>query len=326
MVKKQAETPIEEEKTKRGSFKKALIKLLALFILAAAAYGLWKNPALIGKAKSLFSSQPKVDVYQQQIDALTMQMQSLQQQLAVTKAQIKMPDLSAFDERIKGIEKMNLNVIDSKADVATVLGVVTRMDKAEQKLDKLTAVTDDSALVLTGVLLVKDSAERGGNFEYEVEVLSNIAADNPQMAKEVQNLVPFAKDGISSELELVKEFDVIYADLLDKQKTDFDKTWKERLNTKLSEIVQIKKTNEKAPEFSADKNFENIKQYVDAGELFKAASLLMLPENQEWMQNEALQQWVKKVQAREDFYDLIEDLSASSLAALKVNFLKKKGN
>ena len=221
---------------------------------------------------------------------------------------------------------MNLNVIDSKADVATVLGVVTRMDKAEQKLDKLTAVTDDSALVLTGVLLVKDSAERGGNFEYEVEVLSNIAANNPQMAKEVQKLVSFAKDGISSELELVKEFDVIYADLLDKQKTDFDKTWKERLNTKLSEIVQIKKTNEKAPEFSADKNFENIKQYVDAGELFKAASLLVLPENQEWMQNEALQQWVKKVQAREDFYDLIEDLSASSLAALKVNFLKKKGN
>ena len=326
MAKKQAETPIEEEKVKRGSFKKALIKLLVLFILAAAAYGAWKNPALIDKAKGLFSSQPKVDVYQQQIDALTMQIQSLQQQLAVTKAQIKMPDLSAFDERIKGIEKMNLNVIDSKADVATVLGVVTRMDKAEQKLDKLTAVTDDSALVLTGVLLVKDSAERGGNFEYEVEVLSNIAANNPQMAKEVQKLVSFAKDGISSELELVKEFDVIYADLLDKQKTVFDKTWKERLNTKLSEIVQIKKTNEKAPEFSADKNFENIKQYVDAGELFKAASLLMLPENQEWMQNEALQQWVKKVQAREEFYDLVEDLSASSLAALKVNFLKKKGN
>ena len=326
MVKKQAETPIEEEKVKHGSFKKALVKLLVLFILAAAAYGIWKNPALIDEAKSLFSRQPKEDVYQQQIDALTMQMQSLQQQLAATRAQIKEPDLSAFDERIKGIEKMNLNVIDSKADVATVLGVVTRMDKAEQKLDKLTAVTDDSALVLTGVLLVKDSAERGGNFEYEVEVLSNIAAENPQMAKEVQNLVPFAKEGISSELDLVKEFDEIYTNLWEQQKTDFDKTWKERLNTKLSEIVQIKKTNENAPEFSADKKLENIKQYVDDGELFKAASLLMLPENQEWMQNEVLQQWVKKVQAREEFYDLIEDLSASSLAALKVNFLKKKGN
>ena len=326
MVKKQAETPIKEEKVKRGSFKKALIKLLVLLILAAAAYGLWKNPALIDKAKSMFSHQPKVDLYQQQIDALTMQMQALQQQLAATKAQIKEPDLSGLEARIRDIKKMNLNVIDSKADVATVLGVVTRMDKAEQKLDKLTAVTDDSALVLTGVLLVKDSAERGGNFEYEVEVLSNIAADNPQMAKEVQKFVPFAKEGISSELELVKEFDVIYANLLDKQKTDFDKTWKERLNTKLSEIVQIKKTNEKAPEFSADKNLENIKQYVDAGELLRAVSLLKKPKNQEWMQSEALQQWVKKVQAREEFYDLVEDLSASSLAALKVNFLKKKGN
>ena len=326
MVKKQAETPIEEEKVKHGSFKKALVKLLVLFILAAAAYGIWKNPALIDEARSLFSHQPKEDVYQQQIDALTMQMQSLQQQLAATRAQVKEPDLSGLEARIREIKKMNLNIIDSKADVATVLGVVTRMDKAEQKLDKLTAVTDDSALVLTGVLLVKDSAERGGNFEYEVEVLSNIAAENPQMAKEVQNLVHFAKDGISSELDLVKEFDEIYTNLWEQQKTDFDKTWKERLNTKLSEIVQIKKTNENAPEFSADKKLENIKQYVDDGELFKAASLLMLPENQEWMQNEALQQWVKKVQAREEFYDLIEDLSASSLAALKVNKLKKKGN
>ena len=43
-------------------------------------------------------------------------------------------ELQNFESRIEAIEKQNLNVIDSKADVATVLGLVTRLDKAEENL------------------------------------------------------------------------------------------------------------------------------------------------------------------------------------------------
>lgn len=45
------------------------------------------------------------------------------------------------------VEKTNLNVIDSKADVATVLGLLTRVDKLEDKLDKMAKVTDEGALI-----------------------------------------------------------------------------------------------------------------------------------------------------------------------------------
>ncbi len=320
----QGKTAVSAEDSRRpGGFRRFMIKLLILVVLAGAGYGMWKYPQLWDQLKGAFERTPKEDVYQQQIDALNLRIQRLQQELAATSARIREPNLSGIEAKIAGIEKMNLNVIDSKADVATVLGVVTRMDKAEQKLDKLSAVTDDSALILTGIMLVKDSAERGGSFEYEAEVLNNIVNDNPQMKQKAAGLEVFAKDGIASERQLIQEFNVIYDTLLKEQKNDFDKTWKERLNSKLNEIVQIKKVNAEVPAFTADKSLENIRQYVEKGNLSKAASELLLPQNQEWMKNPALQEWVKKVQNRQDFYDLIRSMSASSLAVMKVNFLKK---
>ena len=309
--------------SRTGGFRRFMVKLLVLAVLAGAGYGLWKNLGLLEQLKSAFDRAPKEDVYQQQINTLNVRLRQLQQQLASVSARVREPDLSGIEARIDGIEKINLNVIDSKADVATVLGVVTRMDKAEQKLDRLATVTDDSALILTGVMLVKDSAERGGSFEYEAEVLNNIVADNPQMRQKAARLGEFARKGILSERELVREFEKIYANLLKEQKSDFDKTWKERLNSKLNEIVQIKKVNAEAPEFSADKSLQAVRQEVDEGRLAAAANMLLLPENQEWMKNAALQAWVKDVRIREEFYGIIRSMSASSLAVMKVNFLKK---
>ncbi len=324
MVKKQAAEVTVETPQKSHGLKRFAIKLAAAVVIVGAGYGMWKNPALIEQVRSAFERQPKEDVYQRQLDALTARMQRLQQQMAAVSSQaMREPDLSAIEEKISGIEKMNLNVIASKADVATVLGVVTRMDKAEQKLDKLSAVTDESALILTGVMLVKDSAERGGSFEYEVEVLSNIVGDNPKMKEKTARLEKFAKDGIVPERQLSKEFAAIYASLLKKQKKDFDKTWKERLNSKLNEIVQIKRVNAEVPEFSADKGLQQVLQLVEEGNLTKAAAELERPQNAEWMKDAELQEWVAKVKNRDDFYDIIRSMSASSLAVMKVKFLKK---
>lgn len=51
-------------------------------------------------------------------------------------------DLSRFDSKLEAIEKQNLNVIDPKADVATVLGIITRLDKIEERLDTLAKISD----------------------------------------------------------------------------------------------------------------------------------------------------------------------------------------
>lgn len=329
MVKKSAPENLEQPVVKKSRFKRLVIELVVVAAVAGAGYAMWKNPLIWQQIKSMFGQE---DAYQRQIDALNGQIVGLRQQLANVSMQIKEPDLSEFERRVRqaedkvaAMEVVNLNVINSKADVASVLGVVTRMDKAEQKLDKITAVDDESALILTAAMLVKDSAERGGSFEYEAEVLSSIAANQPKFKRQVGQLQSFAKNGIKTELQLVGEFDRIYNRILKEQEKDFAKTWKERLNSKLGEIVQIKKTNEEAPKFEADKSLAAVQKKVEEGFLRQAVLLLEEPENAEWMEKSDLQEWVKNVKNRSEFYEVIRQISASSLAVMKVNFLKKKG-
>ena len=217
---------------------------------------------------------------------------------------------------------MNVNVIDSKADVATVLGVVTRMDKAEHKLDKLSAVTDDSALVLTATMLVKDAAEKGNGFEYEAGVLTQILSDNPELKNYAVQVEKFAKNGVQSELNLVKSFDNIYAEILNEQKEDFNQNWKERLTNKFNEFVKIKKTNTEDAKFVADAGLEKIKSLVDNGQLYVAAEELDKLSDDVWTKNQKLQEWAMRVKSRKEFLNLINSITAKSLAAMKVKFLK----
>ena len=65
-----------------------------------------------------------------------------------------------------------------------------------------------------------------------------------------------------------------YTELLEQQKEEFAKTWKDRLNSKLNEIIKVKRVKEEAPEFEEDKVLEKAKKLVDAGKIAKAVSLL----------------------------------------------------
>ncbi|MBR2033245.1 MAG: hypothetical protein IKA03_01065 [Alphaproteobacteria bacterium] len=322
MVKKQASDIQTESPKKSGGFKRIVFRLCVLAIVAGVGYGAWKNPQMLEQIKGMFENKPKEDVYQPQINSLKSQMQKLQMQLAQVSSQIKEPDLSDVHDKMAAIEKLNLNVIDSKADVAAVLGVITRMDKVEQKLGQALAVTDESALILTAAMLVKDAAERGGNFEYEAGVLNNLVGNNPKFMAEAQKIEKFAKKGIVSELVLVQEFDKLYEGILVKQKEDFSKNWKERLNNKIQEIVKIKKTNVEEPGFVADEGLAKVKALVDAGKIKVAVKEIAILQNDEWVNNTLLQEWIAKVKDRQEFYAAIRSISAQSLAAMKVKFLK----
>ena len=137
---------IKEQLAKKSNVAKFMFRALVVGVVVTGAYGAWKYPNLFNQVKEWLVSKPEVDVYQQQIDALNAQMdalnykiQGMDKKTGMALSQLKIPDLAPLYEKITMIEKMNMNVINSKADVATVLGVVTRMDKAEHKLDKLSA-------------------------------------------------------------------------------------------------------------------------------------------------------------------------------------------
>lgn len=331
MVKnKEAETPVQPVK---HHFKAGLIKIVVLVAIIAAGYGFWKNPQIAEQINAIFSSQKgenmvAVSEYQAQINSLQGQLAAIQNQLnelASRQNEVSAPaDLTDVNTRMEALEKTNLNVIDSKADVAAVLGLITRMDKAEEKLDNLAKVTDEGALILTAAMLVKDSAERGGSFEYEMEVLQQIATGNLNAKEPLAVMSAYARDGIVTEQTLQKEFKTIYAQMLKEQKTEFDKTWKDRINSKLNEIVQIKRVNEDAPKFEANQGLELIKAQVKGGDIRAAVAELEKPSNADLLKDEKLSAWLKQAKGRVDFYNAIDKISAGSLAMMKINFIKNK--
>lgn len=315
-------------KPKKNQLKKAFYKLLFLAAVAGAAYVLWKNPQMMQKIRAALNSNNTVEAtsgLEGQLSNLNAQLQNLQYQfneLANRQNQGVPAEFQQLSERMDAVEKTNLNVIDSKADVATVLGLLTRVDKLEDKLDKMAKVTDEGALILTAVMLVKDGAERGGSFEYEIEVLQQIANDNLQVRQPIEIMAQYAAKGIATREELDNSFSKVYAKMLKAQKNAFEKTWKDRLNSKLSEIVQIKRVNEHAPKFEANQGLEAVKQAVDDGNLQQAVWELSKPSNAALLQDEDLREWLDAAQANVNFHNAVSRISASSLAMMKVNFLK----
>lgn len=316
MVKNEKEVIQNNKKT---NLKKIVFKTIIVFMLAGFIYAGWKNPQIWPQIKYWFEPKQNVDIYQTQINDLNTQINTLKQQVIALSTQIKEPDLSEVNAKISAIEKMNLNVIDSKADIATVLGVITRMDKAEQKLDNILDINDDSALILTGVMLVKDAAQRGGKFVYEAEVLNLLVEDKPKLKKSALKLENFANTGIASEKELIDEFITIYNQISKEQKESVIKNWKERLNNKFNEMVQIKKINVSEEDIKEETEITQIIQQVNTGYIKQAVKSL---QSSTFATDERMKKWLEKATTKIEFEEMISELTSYSLAALKVKFLK----
>ncbi|MCQ2741089.1 MAG: hypothetical protein MJ210_03110, partial [Alphaproteobacteria bacterium] len=237
-----------------------------------------------------------------------------------------------MNKRIDDVEAISVNTIKSKANVETVLGLIGRMDFAEEKLNNLAKVTDDSALTLTAAMLVKDAGERGGTFVYEAEVLAALAEGNTKIKKEVQRLNEIATVGVPSVKELQKKFVEIYLEKYPETKPqvqkEFSGNWKERIYYELNKVVQIKKADEnqpekKEPEFSEeDRAWSVVKDFVAEGDIARAVSIIEKPLNEKLSQDDILVKWLTQAKIYRDFYADVSRISANALAVMKVKFLK----
>lgn len=335
MVKvQQAVSQAEQKPHKLKSLKKALKSGVAIVVIAGAGYLVWQNPQWIDKAHSFFESRPKDfnstvhSDYVEKIDdktRLRQEIDSLKAQVALLQQmQSEQADTTALEQKFVNLEKANNAIIDSKADIASVLGLVTRMDKAEQRLDDLSRVTDEGAVILTTAMMVKDSAERGGSFIYEAEILQQLAGNNVKLKEPLAVINKYAEQGIENNVYLMKSFRKVYTGLLRKQREEFEKTWKDRLNNKLSEYIKVKRVNENAPEFMANQELAEAKAAVDSGNIKKALADLQNINNKELLNDTSLQDWMAKAQAKTAFNEAVARISTYYLAALKVNFIKKE--
>ena len=304
---------------------------MLIALVLGGGYAFWKNPNLVddlsAKTKELLantdseSATPEVD----QVALLRQEVSDLRTQIALLQSlQAQKQDTATLEKRFETLEKFNQNVINSKADVAIVLGMLTRLDAAEQQLDVLSRITDQGAVVLTAAMMVKDAAEKGGSFIYEAEVLNQLAADNVKLKPALDVVQKAAIDGIYNNAYLMKSFDEVYLSLIAQTKQESEKTWKDRLNSKISEYIKVQKNGEKTPTNQSIQELDNIKILVNSGNIKKAVVLLQHLSNANLQKEPLLLAWMEKAQTKIAFDEAISQIATYYLAALKVNFIKKE--
>lgn len=311
-------------KAKRRSYTKPLVSLVVFLAVVALGYKLWENPQLLHQTKEmLFKSEPKADIYQPQIDTLMQQVKNLQAELSMVRGRAENPDFSEMNKRIDDLEQINLNTIKSKADVESVLGLVMRMDKAEGKIDDLAKVTNKGALTIMSAMLVKDAAERGGEFVYEAEVLSEIVKGNAKVSKELELIKNIAVTGIPTKEELQNKFADIYAEKYAKVAEEIaPKDWRERIYQQIGKIIKIKKADEAKVSFSEeDRAWSVVSDFINKGEIKRATAIAKKPLNEDMLKDEKFMAWLDVAEVYNNFYDAISRISANTLAVMKVEFL-----
>lgn len=321
---KKSEEEVKSEEAKTAfktmlQIKEWCIRLIILGIFGYGAYWLYQNPSVWQKPLK----QEELSAREETINAQIIQ---LQNQIAGLQAQLlnlPQPDLSEFENKVANLEKMNFNVIDSKADASIVLGMLTRVDKLENRLDKVTKISDDGALILSAAMLVKQAAEEGGSFVYEAELLNHLTPEQASIKKDVSVIAEYARNGIASKRELIRRFNTIYAA---EQAPQSEKSadWKERLNHKINEYIQINKVGEKSQETEAYTPWVELAALIDDGRINKAVKLIESSDSDVIKQNQLLQEWLADARNMLIFNQVVRNIAAYSLAEMKVNNLKNK--
>lgn len=185
--------PEEVSEPKRVGIVRVFRSVVWAIVILAAAGLLWQNPQILKQAKDKISGLLAASAAEEQVPS---EIAVLQQEISQLRAELAQrsvdthnlsnASLEELNQKFENLEKTNLGIIAGKADASTVLGIVSHLDKLEEKVNVLARVTDESALILTAVMMVKDSAERGGAFEYEAAILNQLAQNNLKIKPAVE--------------------------------------------------------------------------------------------------------------------------------------------
>ncbi len=341
--KKESETKNEKLPVKQVEKKYSSAKVLGVVLILGAGWWLYKNPQIAGQGKAWLQkafessesqtaeeksrvvSGVNVEDLQKQIVMLQTELFNLKNSMPAVQGPVDTRKLDELYDKFDAIEKNNMNIIDSKADASAVLGMMSRLDTLERKVGYISKTTDESALILTAAMLVKDAAGKGGNFVYEAAVLQQLAQDNPQLGSALSVIEKSAQRGIVTNARLINEFEDIYFSVMKKQKDAAAQTWKDRILSKLGDFVKVRKVNEaEKEEIKILQNLKDIRNLVQEENFARAAEELNLPENAVLAEDEGLQKWLRQVSSKIEFDRAVSKIATYSLAAMKVNIIKRE--
>ncbi len=323
---------------KNKAFEKTITAVVVVFIALGGWY-VYQNPQIFVKSQELSLQKQEINALKEQIVRLNNQLQALQEEKSQDISRQEWEKINntfikrtAFlNERINKSLQINKEILDAKASNAAVLGLVTRVDGLETKVQTLGKVSSQGALILTAAMLVKEASASGRPFVYEAEVLRQLATGT-NMEKSAETIALSAADGVATPQMLIDEFNLLYHEQnADKTKETpiaaeqttkaYNVSWKEKLNDKLSKLIVVEYNGgDNAAKTNLD-NTDKIYQAVNGGELSQAVLLMQTDVK---YQTPAFKLWQQKYEKSVDFVQALNNIQALTLAFMKAENFKNE--
>lgn len=317
------ETENIKNNVKTKSYKSITAFMIVLLLVGTAVVFVQKNPKILDFFKHQNTESDKDISLQSQINELNLRIAELEK---APKAEVKTSDIAMLNDKINVVSEFNQKILDSKADTSHVLGLMGRVDLLENKVKNLGKVSSQGALILTASMLIKDVAYKGP-FEYEAEVLKYLALDT-SMEQPAEEIYQYAKTGVKCKKNLIQEFNLIYANKLQSsEKTETQEpakseptNWKEKINSKLSELIIIERTDKKQLDSQQTQKEDEVYKLVNDGFLELAIEKM---NNNEFYQTTEFENWKNDVVKRSAFERSLRQIEALTLAFMKAESLQQ---
>lgn len=328
-----AQTPLQPEKYSPGLlFAKQLIVKLTLIALAAGVlWYIYQNPQLLKNFKNSEAQQTHISRLENQINVLQNELRGLQTENA---DKISRFELDALNKKIENIANINNEILDSKASNAAIIGLLSRVDELDTKTKALSKVSSQGALILTAAMLVKDAAATGKPFEYEAEVLKQLATGT-NMEASAEKIAHIAPLGIASKNELINQFNQLFAEQNRHKFAQGEikqeenavpnqaEGWKEKINSKLNELIIIEYHEDEEKNLQKAAPQDEINKLVNEGKLEDAITRMnQIPE----YKTAEFDQWQNEVKSADEFRRALNRIQALTLAVMKAENLKNLHN
>lgn len=304
--------------------KKAAYPAAAVVLVAGAVWGYLSARNDLLKAESYVPTAPQIAKLESKIAHLEHDLRThLQNDAPITVA-----DISALNEKFNNLNKINSEILDSKASLSALMGLVERIDSIEAEVKKLNAGTSNSALVLTAAALVENAAKRRQPFMYEASVLVELSRGTP-MEKSAQIIAGLSIKGIPSREELIDRFLKLYEVTFIEREQPMpepvsptqEKDWKQNLKDKFDSLLVVEKISEGGELEMArtEAPVDDIYRLVRDGE-FEAA-VLKMSTNKNY-QTEAFEIWIEDTRAEKTFNKQMAKIKALTLGEMKAEALR----
>lgn len=168
--------------------------------------------------------------------------------------------LVKLTERTENLEK-------NKADTSFALSLNSRMLAAEEKLKASNAEKERAGALLLALYQMREAADRGQKFTLEQQSARALASFNPSLEFKLNQLTPFAQQGVWTQSALEQTYDIFADTALLTEKSGQKTDWFHRALDKLREQIVIRRIDAPADDLSTQAVLARAGKAVERGDL-----------------------------------------------------------